>query len=65
MAKIALSETDMVAIGPATVNYPPPEGKKPDAVHTLQTKKESALLYRYACLFPSEVLRLFANDFAG
>ncbi|KAI9872319.1 MAG: hypothetical protein M1830_001779 [Pleopsidium flavum] len=32
--------------GPATVNSPPPEGKKPDAVHTLQTKKESALLYR-------------------
>ena len=33
-------------IGPSTVNYPPPEGRKPDAVHTLQTNKESALLYR-------------------
>lgn len=32
--------------GPSTVNYPPPEGKKPDAVHTLQTTKESAHLYR-------------------
>lgn len=28
--------------GPSTVNYPTPEGKKPDAVHTLQTTKESA-----------------------
>ena len=34
-------------IGPATVNFPPPEGKKPDAVHTYQTNAESALLYRY------------------
>lgn len=34
-------------IGPSTVNYPPPEGKKPDTVHTLQTTKESAHLYRY------------------
>ena len=32
--------------GPATVSYPPPQGKKPDAVHTLQTNAESALLYR-------------------
>lgn len=32
--------------GPSTVNYPPPEGKKSDAVHTLQTAKESAHLYR-------------------
>ena len=32
--------------GPSTVNYPPPGGKKPDAVHTLQTTKESAHLYR-------------------
>ncbi|KAL9077459.1 MAG: hypothetical protein Q9161_000304 [Pseudevernia consocians] len=32
--------------GPGTVNYPPPEGKNPDAVHTLQTTKESAHLYR-------------------
>ena len=38
------------AQGPGTVNYPPPEGKNPDAVHTLQTTKESAHLYRYdAC----------------
>ena len=37
----------MIDEGPATVNFPPPEGKKPDAVHTLQTTKESALLYRY------------------
>lgn len=36
--------------GPATVNYPPPVGKKPDAVHTLQTTKESAHLYRYMAL---------------
>jgi len=32
--------------GPSTVNFPPPEGKKPDAVYTLQTTPESALLYR-------------------
>ncbi|KAL2355453.1 HotDog domain-containing protein [Cryomyces antarcticus] len=32
--------------GPKSVNYPPPEGKKPDAVYTLQTNKESAHLYR-------------------
>jgi peroxisomal enoyl-CoA hydratase 2 len=32
--------------GPATINFPTPEGKKPDAVHTLQTTKEAALLYR-------------------
>lgn len=32
--------------GPSTVNYPPPEGRKPDAVHTLQTTKETAHLYR-------------------
>ncbi|KAL6718899.1 hypothetical protein ACLMJK_003134 [Lecanora helva] len=32
--------------GPSTVNYPPPEGKRPDAVHTLQTTKETAHLYR-------------------
>lgn len=32
--------------GPATVNYPPPEGKKPDAVVEHQTTKDSALLYR-------------------
>lgn len=39
--------------GPATVNYPPPEGKKPDAVVVHQTTKDSALLYRY-------VLRILA-----
>jgi len=32
--------------GPSTVNYPPPKDKKPDAVHTLQTTTETALLYR-------------------
>ncbi|ORY62176.1 HotDog domain-containing protein [Pseudomassariella vexata] len=32
--------------GPATVNYPPPQGKKPDAVFEDQTTKETALLYR-------------------
>ncbi|KAI9757936.1 MAG: 26S proteasome regulatory subunit 6A [Chaenotheca gracillima] len=32
--------------GPATQSFPPPQGKKPDAVHTLQTTKESAHLYR-------------------
>ncbi|MCJ1394022.1 hypothetical protein MMC18_006900 [Xylographa bjoerkii] len=32
--------------GSSTVNFPPPEGKKPDAVYTLQTTPESALLYR-------------------
>lgn len=34
-------------LGPATVNYPPPEGKKPDAVHVVQTVMETAHLYRY------------------
>ena len=33
--------------GPATVNYPPPEGKQPDATHVLQTTAESAHLYRF------------------
>ncbi|MCJ1371428.1 hypothetical protein MMC20_002643 [Loxospora ochrophaea] len=32
--------------GPPTVNFPPPEGKKPTTTHTLQLNKESALLYR-------------------
>lgn len=32
--------------GPATVNFPPPQGKKPDAVVSHQTTAESALLYR-------------------
>lgn len=33
--------------GPVTENFPPPQGKKPDAVVSHQTTKESALLYRY------------------
>jgi peroxisomal enoyl-CoA hydratase 2 len=33
--------------GPVTENFPPPAGKKPDAVVNYQTTKESALLYRY------------------
>lgn len=32
--------------GPSTVNYPPPQGKKPDAVSVDQTSSETALLYR-------------------
>lgn len=32
--------------GPASQNFPSPEGKKPDAVVTHQTTAESALLYR-------------------
>jgi len=32
--------------GPASQNYPPPKGKKPDAVVTHQTNAQSALLYR-------------------
>ncbi|PMD17544.1 Thioesterase/thiol ester dehydrase-isomerase [Hyaloscypha hepaticicola] len=32
--------------GPATENFPPPQGKKPDAVVSHQTTAESALLYR-------------------
>ena len=36
----------MESQGPSTVNYAPPEGKRPDVVHTLQTTKESAHLYR-------------------
>lgn len=32
--------------GPATESFPPPEGKKPDAVVSFQTTAESALLYR-------------------
>jgi peroxisomal enoyl-CoA hydratase 2 len=32
--------------GPATVNYPPPEGKRADARHEIQLSKEQALLYR-------------------
>ena len=33
--------------GPATENFPSPQGKKPDAVVSHQTTAESALLYRY------------------
>jgi acyl dehydratase len=32
--------------GPATVNFPPPKGKKPDVVFEDQTNRETALLYR-------------------
>jgi len=32
--------------GPATVNYPAPKGRKPDAVFEKQTTAETALLYR-------------------
>ncbi|KAJ5785601.1 uncharacterized protein N7503_010813 [Penicillium pulvis] len=32
--------------GPATVNFPPPEGKTPDAVHVVQSSMETAHLYR-------------------
>ncbi|KAF2000077.1 Thioesterase/thiol ester dehydrase-isomerase [Amniculicola lignicola CBS 123094] len=32
--------------GPKTVNFPPPEGKKPDATSITQSTKETALLYR-------------------
>lgn len=34
--------------GNPTKNFPPPQGKKPDAVVSHQTTAESALLYRYA-----------------
>jgi len=32
--------------GPATQSFPPPAGKKPDAVYTFQTTPETPLLYR-------------------
>lgn len=32
--------------GPKTVNYPPPQGKQPDATYAFQTTPETALLYR-------------------
>ncbi|EAU36260.1 conserved hypothetical protein [Aspergillus terreus NIH2624] len=32
--------------GPKAVNYPPPEGRKPDAVHVVQSTPETPLLYR-------------------
>lgn len=34
-------------LGPSTVNFPPPEGKNPDAAHVVQTSNETAHLYRY------------------
>jgi len=37
--------------GPATENFPPPQGKKPDVVVEHQTTKESALIYRYVPFF--------------
>jgi len=33
--------------GPPAENFPPPQGRKPDAVVSHQTTAESALLYRY------------------
>ncbi|CAI7569375.1 hypothetical protein N7533_002694 [Penicillium manginii] len=32
--------------GPSTVNFPPPEGKAPDATHVIQSTNETAHLYR-------------------
>jgi peroxisomal enoyl-CoA hydratase 2 len=32
--------------GPASVNFPAPKGKKPDAVDEQQLSAEAALLYR-------------------
>ena len=32
--------------GPKTVNYPPPQGKQPDATYAFRTTPETALLYR-------------------
>ncbi|KAJ5789458.1 uncharacterized protein N7518_006469 [Penicillium psychrosexuale] len=32
--------------GPSTVNYPPPEGRAPDATHVIQSNSETAHLYR-------------------
>lgn len=32
--------------GPATENFPPPEGKKPDAEFVVETNSQTALLYR-------------------
>jgi hypothetical protein len=38
-------------LGPKAVNYPPPQGKAPDAVFIDQTRQETAHLYRYSYLF--------------
>ncbi|KAA8646807.1 putative peroxisomal dehydratase [Aspergillus tanneri] len=32
--------------GPSTPSFPPPEGRQPDATHTIQTTTETAQLYR-------------------
>lgn len=40
--------------GPATESFPPPQGKKPDAVVTHQTTPDSAALYRYVDLKKAE-----------
>ncbi len=32
--------------GPKPTVYAPPQGQKPDRIHTIQTSKEAALLYR-------------------
>ncbi|KAF3491492.1 peroxisomal dehydratase [Arthroderma uncinatum] len=32
--------------GPASVNFPPPQGKTPDVVHKFQTTENTSLLYR-------------------
>jgi peroxisomal enoyl-CoA hydratase 2 len=37
--------------GPATENFPPPQGKRPDAVVSHQTTAESALHYRWVSCF--------------
>lgn len=42
----SLSNLCAFFLGPSTVNFPPPEGKKPDAVYVVQSTKESAHLYR-------------------
>ena len=47
--------------GPATENFPRPQGKKPDAVVNHQTTAESALLYRYVdsdCLQIGQITEL-------
>ncbi|KAL3482134.1 HotDog domain-containing protein [Aspergillus californicus] len=41
---LCVNEAD--GIGPASQNYPPPAGRKPDAVNELQTTSETAQLYR-------------------
>lgn len=41
--------TDLLYAGPSTVNFPPPEGKAPDATHVIQSTNETAHLYRYVC----------------